>query len=159
MVFEASVQTVHVWAHGLSCETPVTFAKCQEQFYNCFFCPHKIMTNCCKFCLHPEKSLEHNRNSTGTLPPSPPSGPTPLGPHFFWVVVCAVCAAPDSAACCSYSCCLCSCCGLLLPLFLLLLVLVAAFGPPTVELTSLPPLQCLTLQNVNNNFSQLIGAL
>ena len=48
---------------------------------------------------------------------SPLSGPTPLGPHCFWVVVCAVCAAPDSAACCCFSCCLCSCCGLLLPLF------------------------------------------
>ena len=36
MVLEASVPTVHVWAHGLSCETPVAFAKCQEQFYNRF---------------------------------------------------------------------------------------------------------------------------
>ena len=33
--FEVSVPTVHVWAHGLSCETPAAFAKCQEQFYNC----------------------------------------------------------------------------------------------------------------------------
>ena len=72
---------------------------------------------------------------------TPPSGPTPLGPHCFWVVVCA---APDSAACCCFSCCLCSCCGLLPPLFVLLLVIVAAFGPPQV--------QCLTFQNVNNNF-------
>ena len=63
---------------------------------------------------------------------------------------------PDSAACCCFSCCLCSCCGLLLPLFLLLLVLVAAFGPPTVEPPLLSPLQCLTFQNVNNNFLQPI---
>ena len=34
LVFEASVPTVPVWAHGLSCETPVASAKCQEQFYN-----------------------------------------------------------------------------------------------------------------------------
>ena len=32
VVFEASVPTVHVWAHSLSCETPAAFAKCQEQF-------------------------------------------------------------------------------------------------------------------------------
>ena len=49
--------------------------------------PKKSMTIYCKFCLHPEKKLEHNRNSTGRRPPLPPSGPTPLGPHFFWVVV------------------------------------------------------------------------
>ena len=34
VVFEASVPIVHVRAHGLSCATPVVFAKCQEQFYN-----------------------------------------------------------------------------------------------------------------------------
>ena len=67
----------------------------------------KTMTNFCKFCLYPEKrSLEHNRTKFhGKTLPLPPSGPTPLGPHCFWVVVCGVC-------------CLCSCCGLLLPLFL-----------------------------------------
>ena len=43
--------------------------------------------------------------------------------HCFWVVVCAVC----NLLLVCFSCCLCSCCGLLLPLFLLLLVLVAAF--------------------------------
>ena len=72
---------------------------------------------------------------------------------FSGLLFCVVFAAPDSAACCCFSCCLCSCCGLLLPLFLLLLVLVAPFGPPTVEPPALPPLQCLTFQNGNDNFS------
>ena len=36
--------------------------------------------------------------------------------------------------------------------------LVAAFGPPTVEPPP-PPLQCLTFQNVDNNFSQLMEPL
>ena len=105
-------------------------AKCQEQFYIFFALPlllrlpKKSMTNYYKFCLYPEKKLRTHRNSTGRRL-SPLSGPTPLGPLFFWVVVCAVCAATDSAACCCFSCCLCSCCGLL-PLLLLLLVLVSA---------------------------------
>ena len=87
--------------------------------------PKKSMTNYYKFCLYPEKK-PRTQPKFHKKTPSPPSGPTPLGPHFFWVVVCAVCAAPDSAACCCFSCCLCSCCGLLLPLLLLLLVLVSA---------------------------------
>ena len=37
-----------------------------------------------------KKSLEHTEIPREDAPP--PSGPTPLGPHFFWVVVCAVCA-------------------------------------------------------------------
>ena len=94
--------------------------------------PKKSMTNYCKICLYPRKKASNTteipRDDTALLP----SGPTSW-PSLFWVVVCAVCAAPDSVACCCFSCCLCSCCGLLLPLFLLLLVLVAAFEPPTVE--------------------------
>ena len=98
VVFEApGPSNVHVWA----------FAKCQEQFYNFSF-PKKSMTIYYKFCLYPEKSLEHTEIPREDTPP--PSGPTPLGPHFFWVVVCAVCIAPDSAACCCSSCCRCFCC-------------------------------------------------
>ena len=41
---------------------------------------------------------------------------------------------------------------LLLVFLLLLLVLVAVFGPPTVDPSPLPPSQCLTFQNENNNF-------
>ena len=115
-----------------------------------------------------------SRKKTRTQPkfhwktPLSPLGPTPLGPHFFWVVVSAVCAAPDSAARCCFCCCLCSCCGLLLPLLLLLLVLVsvvcavaAAFFLllllPLLLLLgrrpSNPPLQCFALKNVKNNFT------
>ena len=114
--------------------------------------PHKAsekMTNCCKFCLYPEKKRKPKT-------PLPPSGPTPLGPHCFRVVVCAVCAAPDSAVCCCFSCCLCSRCGLLLPLFLLLLVLVAAFGPSTVEHSSPPTFAVFDLPKRKNYFLQQI---
>ena len=41
-----------------------------------------------------KKSLEHNRKI-----PRDDAPPSLLDPHFFWVVVCAVCAAPNSAAC------------------------------------------------------------
>ena len=82
VVFEApGPSNVHVWALGLSCETPAAFAKCQEQFYNGFALPlslpKKSMTNYYKFCLYPEKSLEHNRNSTGRRPST-------FGTHTFW---------------------------------------------------------------------------
>ena len=131
VVFEApGSSNVHVWAHGLSCETPAAFCKMSRTILHFFLpslllrLPKKSMTNYRKFCLYPEKRPRTHRSSTGRRL-SPPSGPTPLGPHFLLVVVCAVCAAPDSAACCCFSCCLCSCCGLL-PLLLLLLVLVTA---------------------------------
>ena len=112
---------MHVWALGQSCEIPAAFAKCQEQLYN--FSPHpwtseKVNDQLSQILLvSRKKSLEHTEISREDA--LPPSGPTPLGPHFFWIVVCAVCAAPDSAACCCFSCCSCSCCGLL-PLLLLL---------------------------------------
>ena len=117
------------------------------------------MTNYCKCCLYPKKKPRTQPKFHWTTPSlHPPHLRDPhLLAHFFWVV-CAVCTAPDSAACCCFSCCLCSCCGLLLPLFLLLLVFVAAFGQPTIEPPPLPPLQCLTFQNVNNVFLQLIGS-
>ena len=155
VIEEPGPSNVHVWALGLSCETPAAFAKCQEQFYN--FSPPLPMTSekvndqlLQILLVSRKKSLEHTENPREHAPP--PSGPTPRGPHFFWVVVCAVCVAPDSAACCCFSCCLCSCCGLLLPLLLLLLVLVAAFGPPTVE----PPpstFAVFDLPKCYNNFS------
>ena len=135
----------------------MAFAKCQEQFYNWFApirLPKKSMTNYCKFCLYPEQKLRTQPNKIPREDASPPpSGPTPLGPHCFWVVVCAVCAALLLLVA-AFPCCLCSCCGLLLPLFLLLLVLVAVFGPPTRRTPPFPPLQCLTVQNVINNFLQ-----
>ena len=91
----------------LSPPLPLDFRKSQWSIVTNFACIQKKKTR-----------LEHNRTKFhGMTPPRPLSGPTPLGPHCFWVVVCAVCAAPDSAACCCFSCCLCSCCGLLLPLF------------------------------------------
>ena len=116
------------------------------------------MTNCCKFCLFPEKTASNTteRNSTGRRSP-PPSGPTLVGPHCFWVVVCAVCAAPDSAACLLL---------FLLLVFLMRLAAAAVFAadcacccfwaadrrtPPP-----LPPLKRLTFQNVNYNLLQSI---
>ena len=83
----------------------------------------------------------------------PPSGPTPLGPHFFSVAVVLLLILLLVAA---LLVCLCSCCGLLLPLLLLVLVsavctIAAAFllrytppvpfGLPTVEPPP-PPCQC-----------------
>ena len=84
--------------------------------------PKKSMTNYCKFCLYPEQKP---RTQPNEIPredaPHPFSGPTPLGPHCSWVVVCAVCAAllllvaaflvacdPVAACCCRcFCCCLC----------------------------------------------------
>ena len=156
MVFEASVPTVHVWAHGLSCEPRWLLQNVKNNFTIDLPPSHKnpnnSMTNCCKICLYPEKkkSLEHNeRNPTGRRPSLPPSGPTPLGPHFFWVVVCAVCAAPDSAAClvacvpAAACCCSCFCCCLCL----LLLLGRRPSNPQTP-----PTFAVFDLPNVNNTF-------
>ena len=111
VVFEASVPTVHVWAHG---RNPGGFCKMSRTIFAIDLppirLPKKSMTNYCKFCLYPEKSLEHNRTKFhGRRPPT-------FVTHCFWVVVCA---APDSAACCCFSCCLCSCCCCLCLLLLL----------------------------------------
>ena len=102
--------------------------------------PKKSMTNNCKFCLYPgKKSLEHNRNSTGRRSP-PPTFRTLLALIVLFVlllillVVAAFLVACVPAVPC---CCRCFCC------FLCLLL---SNSPP------LPLLQCLTFQNVNNNF-------
>ena len=137
---EASVPTVHVWVRWFLPNVKNNFT-IDLHLPPPIRLPPKSMTNYCNFaCILKKKSLEPNRNSTGRRPLSPPSGPTPLGPHFFWVVVCAVCAAPDSVACCCFACCLCSCCCLCV-------FLLSGRRP-----SPLPPLQCLTFQNVNNNF-------
>ena len=78
---------------------------------------------------HPSGHQPSGHQPSGPPPRDPPP---PDSPHCFWVVVCAVCAAPDSAACCWFF--------LLLVFLLLLLVLVAASGPPTVDLSSPPTL-------------------
>ena len=84
--------------------------------------------------------------------PPPPSGPTPLAPHFFCVVfvlfvllLILLLVAAFLVACVPVAACCCRCFWCCLCLLLLL-------GPPTVEPPPLPPLQCLTFQNVNNIF-------
>ena len=130
--------------------------------------PKKSTTNYYTFCLYRENKPRTQPKFQGKT--------LPLGPHFFWFVVCVVCAAPDSACLLLLSCYLCSCCGLLLPLLLLLLVLVSAvctiaafffcfcccfcllllLGRRPSNPFPSPLLQCLTL-NVKNNVLQLSG--
>ena len=146
--FEApGPSNVHVWALGLSCETPAALAKCQEQFYNWFAPPpqtsEKVNNHLSQILLASrKKSLEHNRNSTGRRLPT--FGTHTSWPSLFWVVVCAVvlllilllvavflllvfllrlAAAATFAAACGCFCCLCSCCCFFLLLLLLLLLL------------------------------------
>ena len=107
-------------------------------------CPktsEKSMTNCKILLVSRKKTLNTIELHGKTL--SPPPGPTSLGPHCFWVVICAICAAPDSAACCLL---------FLLLVFLLRLAAAAVFaaacacccfwavGPS--DPPPLPPLQC-----------------
>ena len=62
--------------------------KCQEQIYN-FLSPEKKVSN----------TTDIPRDDALPLPKPTLLGPTPSGPLFL-VVLCAVCAAPDSTACC-----------------------------------------------------------
>ena len=112
------------------------------------------MTNYCKFCLYPEKKKTSNtteRNFTGRRLPHLRDphllALTVFGLLFvlFVLLLILLLVAAFLVACVLVAacCCRCFCCCLCLLLLL---------GPPTVEPPLLPPLQCLTFQNVNNFF-------
>ena len=79
--------------YKLSCETPAAFAKCQEQFtidlpHSFPFLDFRKINDQLSQIMFASRKKDTN---TTEIPQDalPPSGP-PLGPHFFWVVVCSL---------------------------------------------------------------------
>ena len=133
-----------------------------------FICHHlgppkkSLITNYYKFsCI--QKKLQTQPKLHGKTPPSPipPSGPTPLGPHFFWIclfvlfvlllilrlllLLVFLLRLAAAAAACACFCCLCSCCCIFLLLLLLWLLLLGRRPSNPTHL------QCLTFKNGKNN--------